>query len=260
MGRKRDSELNNNLEALEKRIEQCRVLYELWFNGVEKREPTWHRQEILRQLTRFRRNSREITNAVDRFRLRNIQARFNSLTQYWNRIILQRERGTYHKDIARMRRRMGSQSVSEGAGTPAEGAAASGEAAPRAHSLDVGEAGDAADLSQSLAEAAAQAAASSAVSAASGASGASRREPGVTAGPAVPDVGGPSEQRIQQLYRTYLKARERTNESTNVSFDAVSRSIQSQVPKLREKGYNDFDFKVVIQNGKAAIRPVAKKK
>ena len=185
MARTRDSGLNETLDALEKRIEQCRVLYELWFNGVEKREPTWHRQEILRQLTRLRRSSRDIKSAVDRFKMRNIQARFNSLTQYWNRIILQRERGTYHKDVARMKRRMGDAEVAQGAGLK-EGQTTSGEPAPRAHSLEVGEVGDA-DLSQSLEEAAQQAAASQAVSTASGA-GTTRREKGVTAGPSDPPL------------------------------------------------------------------------
>ncbi len=234
--RKRDTGLNDTLDALEKKIDQCRVLYELWFNGVEKREPVWHRQDINRQLTRLRRESREISSPVDRFRFRNIQARFNSLVQYWNRVNLQRERGTYHKDVKRRKRRMGDVEIKVGAALE-ENHVSSGatQQEVRVHSID--EEGNE-DLTTSL---------EVDKDNAPGVAAAARAEQAV------------SEQRMQQIYRTYLKAREQTQESTNVSYDAVARSIHQQIPKLKEKGYSEVDFKVVIRNGKAAIRPVAKK-
>ncbi|TNE46987.1 MAG: hypothetical protein EP343_21975 [Deltaproteobacteria bacterium] len=254
--RKRDTGLNDTLDALEKKIDQCRVLYELWFNGVEKREPVWHRQDINRQLTRLRRESREISSPVDRFRFRNIQARFNSLVQYWNRVNLQRERGTYHKDVKRRKRRMGDVDIKVGAALDEKGASTEAtQQEVRAHSID--EEGNE-DLTNSL-EAAAEAAAASQTAQQQQARKQADKDnaPGVAA--AARAEQAVSEQRMQQIYRTYLKARERTQESTNVSYDAVARSIHQQIPKLKEKGYNDVDFKVVIRNGKAAIRPVAKK-
>lgn len=256
MARKRDTGLNDTLDALEKKIDQCRVLYELWFNGVEKREPAWHRQDINRQLTRLRRNAREISSPVDRFRFRNIQARFNSLVQYWNRVNLQRERGTYHKDVKRMKRRMGDVEIKTGAALEEKKASEATQQEVRAHQVEEGGVGEE-DLAASLEAAAEQAASSQAVQQAARKRAAEDNTPGVAA--AARAEKAVSEQRMQQIYRTYLKARERTNESTNVSYDAVSRSIQQQLPKLRDKGYNDVDFKVVIRNGKAAIRPVAKK-
>lgn len=287
--RKRDLHLNDTLDSLEKKIEQCRVLYELWFNGVEKREPVWHRQDINRQLTVLQRNMQDITSPVDRFRFRNIQARFNSLNQYWNRVCLQRDRGNYHKDLVRMRRRMGDVEIRLGAALEEKEQQTQSESQHGTHTLEEPEGLEGSGLE----EAAQTAATSEAVTSASGVTkpttstpstpgtgattprlggtpsatplqGAIGGQPRPASSPAGPGSGSSSdklsEQRMQQLYRTYLKAREQTQESTNVSFDAVARSIEQQLPKLREKGYQDIDFRVVIVNGKAAIRPVTSKK
>lgn len=296
--RKRDLQLNDTLDSLDKKIEQCRVLYELWFNGVEKREPVWHRQDINRQITVLQRNMQEIASPVDRFRFRNIQARFNTLNQYWNRVCLQRDRGNYHKDLARMRRRMGDLEIRLGAALEEKEARRQGEQGEGMYALEEPEGG-----ASSLEEAAQQAALSGASPGVAGGSsgtvpGPTASTPGTPSAGGVPSTGRPavatqgssatrpgdavvasraptggqasatgqaqqdkiSDQRMQQLYRTYLKAREQTQESTNVSFEAVARSIEQQIPKLREKGYDNVDFRVVIVNGKAAIRPVTQKK
>jgi len=92
MSTKNKSGIKEKLDALEKSIEQCRLLYEQHFSGIEKREPGWHRQDIVRQFTVLRKE--KIGSAVERFRLQGLQQRFNTLSQYWNRVNLQREKGT----------------------------------------------------------------------------------------------------------------------------------------------------------------------
>ncbi len=365
--KKRDKKLNEELDALEKRIEQCRILYEMYFSGIEKREPIWHRQEIHRQITRLRREN--IKSAVDRFRFRNIQARFNSLTQYWNRVNLQREQGTYYKDRLRLKRRQrtegdllnpetqlekttsttSSDEQSEGfyslqdtpslelereveevlkffeadsSGSDGKSSDASRESGaspsnptlpPDATSPKVsepskvsvpprpeGEPPGPSGLptkppkvgeppanttgrprseglsSQSDAGVGSGGGGASVPKASSGEGGASIPKVGggksAAGRPPVARGGssraeeirrasssGTEEEKFKKLYRTYLKARKKCGESTDISYDALVRSLKRQIPKLKEKGYKDVDFKVVIKGGKAAILPTAKK-
>jgi hypothetical protein len=239
--RKRDEFLNEKLDELDKRMDQCRTLYELWFNGIEKREPLWYRQEILREITRILRL--ELNNAVDRFRFRNIQARFNAMVQYWNRICFQRERGSYHKDLHRMRRRMGSPKEDKAKQTTPSEQRESQTEHPKLtqhktsteplHTEKTSTQTNSTNIepqnspsTNSLASSATQI----------------------------------SEERVQKIYRTYLKAKERCRESTeDINYEGVANSLKQQVQRLQERGYRDIDFQVVIHDGKAAIKPVGKK-
>ncbi len=64
------------------------------------------------------------------------------------------------------------------------------------------------------------------------------------------------ETRAQVIYRTFLAARKRTQESTDgVSFERVKKSLEKQ---YSAKG-GRVDFKVVIRDGKAVIAAVPKK-
>jgi hypothetical protein len=235
--------IRETLDDIEKRIDQCRILYELYFSGIEKREPTWHRQEVLRLLTRLQREN--ISNSVDRFKLRGIRARFNTLTQYWNRVNLQRENGTYFKDKQRARRRLGSVQQPNAAG-PTAGVpddASDTDEHPTVFSIQDPDAGADGVSEDALNRAAIAAAAAAA------ASEKSSRDNG----------GRLTEERCQKIYRTYLAAKKRCGESANVDYDSMVKSMRKQVPRLQERGYKDIDFKVVIKDGKAALKPVGKK-
>ena len=279
--KKRDKKLNEELDALEKRIEQCRILYELYFSGIEKREPVWHRQEILRQITRLRREN--IKSPIDRFRFRNIQARFNSLTQYWNRVNFQREQGTYYKDKRRLQMKQKLEKdmknfleetksedklktpKNEGEGAvptytledlekPMLDSDSKGEALsePKVEEKEtepsIGR--DARDRAQREEKI-------------SSSGSVQKRGQGVgssSKGGNIPVVGRSEEDRFKKIYKTYLKARQKCGESTNISYEALVKSLKKQIPKLKEKGYQNVDFKVVIKGGRAAILPVAKDK
>jgi hypothetical protein len=89
----------------------------------------------------------------------------------------------------------------------------------------------------------------------------------VAKAPAVPDrkatrSASPSKKKIEfdderakKIFRTYVAARQRCNEPTgNVTLEKVVKSLNKQ---FDEKG-GGVDFKVVIRNGKAAIKTVKK--
>ncbi len=92
-----------------------------------------------------------------------------------------------------------------------------------------------------------------------------RRRPAVvarppSAPPASRVVGGPDDEGLRRVYKSYVEARKRNNERVdNVRYESVKKSIQKQLPKLRQKHKGKkIDFEVVIRNGKVGLKPVPK--
>ncbi len=73
-------------------------------------------------------------------------------------------------------------------------------------------------------------------------------------------VGGPDDEGMRKVYKRYVEARARNNERVdNVRFESVKKSIEAQMPKLRQKHKGKkIDFEVVIRNGKVGLKPVPK--
>jgi hypothetical protein len=96
------------------------------------------------------------------------------------------------------------------------------------------------------------------------AAGASRRPAVVKRRPSSPPgakvVGGPDDEGMKRVYNRYVEARKRNNERVdNVRFESVKKSIEKQLPKLRQKHKGKkIDFEVVIRNGKVGLKPVPK--
>jgi hypothetical protein len=74
------------------------------------------------------------------------------------------------------------------------------------------------------------------------------------------DARGPSEERLRALYSAYLTAKQECKQPTaGMSFEALASRLREQVPQLLEQTKaKAIDFKVVIRNGKAALRAVLK--
>jgi hypothetical protein len=71
---------------------------------------------------------------------------------------------------------------------------------------------------------------------------------------------GPSEERLRVLYDAYLAAKRECHQSTDgMTFEAMASQLREKVPNLLEQTKaRSIDFKVVIKNGKATLRAVAK--
>src|SRR5262245_14156392 len=93
------------LEELEARLERLRALYEQYFIGIEKIEPSVPRKDIDRRIHALR--TVQIRNTAKRFKLQNIIQRYNTFQQYWLRVCREIENGTYHRHVARAQNRFG---------------------------------------------------------------------------------------------------------------------------------------------------------
>ena len=98
-------EIDVALDELEKRLERLRSLYEQYFIGIEKIEPSVPRADVDRRVHALRK--RQIRNTAKRFKLQNIIQRYNAFQQYWLRTCREIENGTYHRHVARAQSRFG---------------------------------------------------------------------------------------------------------------------------------------------------------
>jgi TolA-binding protein len=121
-------ELEEQLDTMESRLDRLRSLYEQYFQGIEKLEPSMERTAVHHQFQQMRKI--RTRNTVLRFRLNQLIARMNTYETYWTRISRQIEDGTYSRDLfmARYRSRAKTdQPKEEAAG---EQAASGGEEKP----------------------------------------------------------------------------------------------------------------------------------
>jgi hypothetical protein len=91
------TELEKQVDVLDKRIDRVRSLYEQYFQGIERIEPRIERDAIKRMLQMHR--GVHIRNTGLRFRIQQLTAKFNTYENYWNRVTRQIEEGTYKKDL-----------------------------------------------------------------------------------------------------------------------------------------------------------------
>ncbi|HJK97693.1 MAG TPA: MXAN_5187 C-terminal domain-containing protein [Polyangiaceae bacterium LLY-WYZ-14_1] len=97
------SEFEQLLSDVETRLDRLKALYEQWFQGLERLEPTVPRKAVERGLAALRRE--QPRNTALRFRFQSLQQKWNTYTTYWQRIARQIEEGTYRRDLLRARRR-----------------------------------------------------------------------------------------------------------------------------------------------------------
>jgi hypothetical protein len=98
-------ELEIALSELEERVDRLRALYEQYFMGYEKIEPSVQRKDVDRRFTALRKQ--QIRNTASRFRFNVITQKFNTYAMYWTRVCRQIEEGTFKRHIAKANRRFG---------------------------------------------------------------------------------------------------------------------------------------------------------
>lgn len=96
-------EFDNALNDLETRVDRLRALYENWFRGYEKTEPSVPRKDVERRVYGLRKELPR--NTALRFRYHQLYQRFTTLANYWQRTAKQVEEGTYRLQLQRMRRK-----------------------------------------------------------------------------------------------------------------------------------------------------------
>lgn len=96
-------EFDDALTDLETRVDRLRALYENWFRGYEKTEPSVARKDVERRVYGLRKQLPR--NTALRFRYHQLYQRYTTLASYWQRTARQVEEGTYRMQLQRLRRR-----------------------------------------------------------------------------------------------------------------------------------------------------------
>jgi hypothetical protein len=90
------------LADVEVRVDRLKSLYEQWFQGIERLEPTIPRKDVERKLVLMRKELPR--NTMLRFRFQQLVQRWTTMTTYWGRVARQIEEGTYRRDVLKARR------------------------------------------------------------------------------------------------------------------------------------------------------------
>ncbi len=260
--------------ALEAEVEELKVKYEMYFLGVELREPVKWREDVKKKVLRIKEQFTRNTGL--RFRLQTLHARYLSYERLWLRSAREREEGTYRRDLFKARL--------HGRGKPPvalpRGAAA--RARPPAHEHHDGEDVDLSDFHDDPAPAPAPAPAAAkpvapAPRPAAPPAPAPAKAPAAAPAPAAakpaappaprPAAAAPSapagrlgDAQLRELYDAYVSAKKRCNEDTSrITYDAVASSVAKQIPEImKQHKAKSVEFKVVIKDGKAKLTAVPK--
>ncbi|MCH2108868.1 MAG: hypothetical protein MK135_06030 [Polyangiaceae bacterium] len=94
------------LSELETSIDRLRALYEQYFMGVERIEPTIARKAVEKRIADLRK--KKFRNTAKRFKFQTITQRYTTMQQYWSRTCREIENGTYRKHKLRAEQKLGS--------------------------------------------------------------------------------------------------------------------------------------------------------
>lgn len=265
------------INEMEKDIDRLHALYNQYFMGIEKLEPTVVRKNLDRKINLLRRE--QIKNTALRFRMQMQIQKYNTQSTYWTRVCRQIEAGTYTRQVVLAKKRIESRHGKSDPLFPISetdillsqkqlGVDDAGrfELDMDTFGTEMGSLGI--DLDDPFADAIVEKRPKPKPPIPR--SGIAVPPPGMLSKaqpppppprnaipkPTAPKPTGPptlAEDHAQTLYRRYLAARKKCNESVeNVSFDSVAKCLNA---KLKAEGGN-VDFKVVIRGGKAIIKTV----
>jgi hypothetical protein len=244
-----DKEIANEVEQLEKDMNELKATYELYFMGVEKVEPRPQRDLMKSTLRRWQEAKPKNTGL--KFKIQQLKARMVSLENYWERISRQKEAGTYKRDVIKAKRRDAEMEAKQLAAEKKQ--AGVGPQGALTKDLRAGAIGE----GQALTGAALQAGKSGADTAGRPAAQ-GQPDPGM-ARPRAASADDLTEPKLRKLYQTYVNARKRCGEAVDLRYEDMAAALRKQVPKLmKETGAKSVEFKVVIRSGRAVLKALPK--
>src|SRR5512137_544055 len=96
-------EQENIVQELETALDRLQALYNQYFMGIERLEPTVQHKEVVRKMQALRRE--KMSNTALRFRFQTQVQKYSTQSNYWKRICRQIEEGTYQRDVNRAQKR-----------------------------------------------------------------------------------------------------------------------------------------------------------
>jgi hypothetical protein len=302
------------LNDVETRLDRIKALYEQYFQGVERLEPSVPRKELERRMQLLLKEKPR--NTALRFRYQMLIQRWTTYLTYWQRVTRQIEEGTYRRDVLKVRKRRENvragrkpdadfdvdvelepevevEEISGRVSQPAPGRVSAPPSlapltpiAPISEMTPLGPAGGANTPATPIAR---RPLSSFGLP---GGMGGMPKTPHPSAPPKpipppvttpVPPVARPAtatfgrpradalakapaqaaqalaDQDLRRIHQQYVDARRRNNESADVKYETLAKSIRDMEPRLREKyAGKTIDFQVVVQNGKVGLKPVPK--
>ncbi len=273
------------LKDVEGRLEQLRIRFEQYFQGLERVAPERDHEALRRSLLELQRDVPR--NTALRFRYQQLKQKRVTLSTYWTRVCRQIEEGTYRRDVLRARKRHADlesrppaaasfeidvdldldmdaevdAALDALSGPPTERppASISPFAGPAARSRKASAAPATARFDRPASPPPRRPTAPKAPP-----PPLPRRAPAASGRPAPPrpppPASGMGDDSVRRIYERYLDARRKNNERVdNVKLATLKRSIDKMMPKLRQKHAGKrIDFEVVVKNGRVGLKPVAK--
>jgi len=90
-------QIEEELDRLETKIGELRVLYEQYFVDIQPHTPDKLRADTVRLIRQLLRAP--FRNSATKFRLNTLVHRYQTYATYWERVIKQKEDGTYSRDL-----------------------------------------------------------------------------------------------------------------------------------------------------------------
>jgi len=260
------TEIEKLVGELELSVDRVRSLYEQYFMGIEKLEPTVPRKDVDRRIHILRKE--QIRNTAQRFRFQMIIQRYNTYQTHWQRICREIENGTYKRHVIRAQQRFGEGTAAlrrRDSTRPPPPQALDRDLAAELAELDrefapASDAEEVDDLDVELVEEPARPVAAAARPAPAPPPTSAKIRAAPVAKPEPPAPRAPDDlpdARVRAIYAQYVDAKRRQNESTAaITYDAVAKSLRDSSARLREKHGKAVDFEVAIKDGKAILKPV----
>jgi hypothetical protein len=225
--RHRNDDIADACNELEEDMEALKARFELYFLGIDRREPAREREEMKRRVAKLK--SENVRNTGLRFRIQTLHARFLSYERMWQRSAREKEEGTYKRDLMRARRKR------DTLPPKVQHPAADATAAPMPAAPPSG--------------------ATAAAPASPGAAAARARAAAAIAAAPAPSAAV-SETRLRALYDEFVAAKQRCGEdASRLTYDALARSVAKQVPELLAKyKARAVEFKVEVRDGRAVLK------
>ncbi|MBN2695394.1 hypothetical protein JXR93_12100 [bacterium] len=193
-GRKEVDDIDNKIKEL---IHD----YDMFFQGIERVEPVKKRDEIKRLLQKM--YGMKLNNAIVKQKFANLISRFNTYQHQWDNILLQIERGTYRRELAKIK-------IKEKLKDSVENQNDSEE---------------------------------------------SEQNPNSSKTPQ--QNSNSQDKNYEQLYKQYQTAQKLLGTDSNVDFEKMRDRLKQQEELIKEKyKCKGVEFKIVVKEGKATIRPI----
>lgn len=90
-------DLRVELEQLDTKLSELKMLYEQYFTGLVPLPPDKQHADIKRRVRTLRKAP--FKSSAMSYRLRALETRYSTLNTYWKRVMMEREAGTYFRDV-----------------------------------------------------------------------------------------------------------------------------------------------------------------